>query len=84
MTYSCCKIGFLNVDIDADTSKLQAKEERNSMSGRLRGISQSKTHFTDYFFIQLSKAVFLNPKHMPQRLFSSFKIIKSYLYSGIA
>lgn len=50
MSYSCCNIGFLNVDINADTSKLQAKEERNSMSGGLRGISQSKIHFTETIF----------------------------------
>lgn len=41
---------FLNVDIDVDTSKLQAKEERDSMSGGLRGISQSKMHFTETIF----------------------------------
>lgn len=83
MSYSCCNLGFLNVDIDADTSKLQAKEERNSMNGGLRGISQSKTHFTDtifsfsyqklyfsiqthatktIFFIQLSKAIFIQQR----------------------
>lgn len=51
MSYSCCNMGFLNVEIDADASKLQEKEERNSMSGGLRGISQSKTHFTETIFL---------------------------------
>lgn len=42
MSYRCCNVGSMNVDIDAETSKLHAKEEKNSMSGRLIGITQPK------------------------------------------
>ena len=74
MSYSCCNMGFLNVDIDADTSKLQAKEEKFNERWVARYFSIQNTFHRDYFFIQLSKAVFLNPIHMPQRLFSSVNV----------
>ena len=56
----------MNVDTDAEPSKLHAKEVRNSMSGGWRGgISQPKAQFTKTnFFIQLSIAIFT----MPQRV----------------
>lgn len=57
---------LMNVDIDAEPSKLHEKEVRNSMSGGWRGgISLPKTQFTKAnFFIQLSIAIFT----MPQRV----------------
>ena len=51
MFYNCCNAGFMNIDIDAETSKLHAKEDRISISGRWGGISQPKTQVrkTNFF-----------------------------------
>lgn len=43
MFYNCCNEGFMNVDIDAETSKLQANKDRISIIGGWGGISQPKT-----------------------------------------
>ena len=38
LAYRCCNVGSMNVDIGAETSKLHAKEEKNSMRAKLIGI----------------------------------------------